>query len=42
MGQIHVAGKLSLYDSWMYSRRADPAISMPPIECNCEEDVCGL
>src|SRR5260370_40547470 len=34
--------KLGLYASWMYGRRADPALTMPLIESNCEEDVCGL
>src|SRR5579863_8030922 len=40
--RVHVAGKLGLYASWMYGRRADPALMMPLIESNCEEDVGGL
>jgi hypothetical protein len=26
----------------MYGRRADPALTMPLIESNCEEDICGF
>src|ERR1700735_2254393 len=26
----------------MYGRRADPAITMPLIEGNCKQDVCGF
>src|ERR1700738_705953 len=40
--RVHVAGKLGLYSSWMYGRRADPALTMPLIKSNREEDVGGL
>src|SRR5882757_763226 len=42
VSRVHVAAELGLYASWMYSRRADPALSMPLIESNGEEDVGGL
>ena len=40
--RVHVAGKLGLYASWMYGRRADTALTMPAVELNCKENIRSL